>query len=312
MIMNVWLEKKFKGYLYLTKKVRRQMYDDTQIIVKKLEKFCAENIVNIDDLRKLFNKNGWLFPDGGEEKLTYLYQIMMFLEPEKYYHYIETTSFGKLLRNPDKEKLEGDCNQIVTLYIYLYALKFSVSDLRIKLLPEHVCLHFREIDIECTNGQFAKYRENPDTLPVTEIISTNLLDLKDFREDAQRITPQIIIKSAQLAYAISSLKSMVAKNLQIAYRNMAIAALKNHEYESAIFFAEKEGTREFENQIQKASYHEQYNELVRKVADVKTIKEAKNKKYVYQKMLILAEKMENPDIVASVKKTLEKINFISG
>lgn len=244
MIVNVWLEKKFKGYFYLDKKMRRQMYADTQLIIKKLEEFCAGHEVKIDDLRTFFKNQDFTFPDGDEQKLAYIYQIMMFLEPEKYYHYISTASFGKLLRDPNKEKLEGDCNQIVTLYIYLYSLKFSLSDLQIKLLPEHVCLHFREIDIECTNGQFAKYTENREVLPVTEIISTNLLDLSDFREDAQVITPEVIVKSAQLAYAISSMKTMVAKNLNIAYHNLAVAALNSHKFDSAVFYFEKAGDRE--------------------------------------------------------------------
>lgn len=244
MIVNVWLERKFKGYLYLDKKTRRQMYADTLVIIQRLTEFCSANPVNLDELRLFFKKQGFTFPDGDEQKLAYLYQIMMFLQPGRHYQYIKTASFGKLLVNPDREKLEGDCNQIVTLYIYLYSLRFPLQDLQIKLLPEHVCLHFREIDIECTNGQFAKYTENRDVLPVTEIISTNLLDLNDFREDVQEISPEMIVKSSQLAYAISSLKPLVAKNLTIAYHNLAVAALQGHRFDSAIFFFEKAGDRE--------------------------------------------------------------------
>jgi hypothetical protein len=369
MIVNVWLEKKFKGYLYLTKDARRQMYADTQLIIKKLEEFCAAHPVKVDDLKIFFKQQSFPFPDGSEDKLVYLYQIMMFLEPEKYYHYITTASFGKLLRDPNKVKLEGDCNQIVTLYIYLYSLKYPVTDLQIKLLPEHVCLHFREIDIECTNGQFAKYTENREVLPSTEIISTNLLDLSDFREDIQTVTPDVIVKSAQLAYAISSLKTMVAKNLNIAYHNLAVSALNSHKFDSAIFYFEKAGDREQminvyrngaiyyfglkdykkalfyanksgdheleknikyshgvelynnnsvdraleifsslgDEKMKKACYQKQYNELVHEVAGVKTIQEAKNKKFVYQKMLTLAEKMGDESSAASVRGTLGKI-----
>lgn len=244
MIVNVWLEKKFKGYLYLSKKMRGGMYADVQVIIQKLNEFCTANPVKIDELRVFFKNHGFTFPDGDEQKLAYLYQIMMFLEPGKYYQYIKTASFGKLLRNPDKEKLEGDCNQIVTLYIYLYSLKFPLEDLRIKLLPEHVCLHFREIDVECTSGRFAKYTENKEVLPVTEIISTNLLDLSDFREDVQEVSPEMIVKSSQLAYAISSLKPLVAKNLTIAYHNLAVAALQSRKFDTAIFFFEKAADRE--------------------------------------------------------------------
>jgi len=135
--------------------------------------------------------------------------------------------------------LEGDCNQIVTFYAYLYSLKYPISDLQIKLLPEHVCLHFRGVDVEATNGEFYKYDKDDQILPITEIISTNLLDLSDFREETQQIDERDMLKSAQLAYAISSLKDLVGKNLQIAYRNLAIAALNSKHFDSAIFYAEK-------------------------------------------------------------------------
>lgn len=235
-VLNVWLEKKFKGYKYLSKRVRRQMYADLELVVKKMQDEISVSTFGVDQLKELFASQSLDFPAGEEQKLLYLYQIMQFMIPGKYYKYIKTASFGKLLRNPENQMMEGDCNQIVTFYIYLYSLKFPVEDLRIKLLPEHVCLHFREIDIEATNATFQKYKENLDVLPVTEIISTNLLDLNDFREDSQSITPRVMVKSAQLAYAISSLKPLVAKNLNIAYRNLALVALSANNFDTAIFY----------------------------------------------------------------------------
>lgn len=243
-VVNVWLEKKFKGYTYLSKSVRKKMYEDVLAINKKFAEFCLQNSVDDKKLREILSQTGVTYPEGDSEKLAYLYQIMQFLKPGHYYYYIKTASFGKLLRNPEHEKLEGDCNQIVTLYIYLYSLKFPLQDLNIKLLPEHVCLHFRNIDIEATNGTFAKYTENRDVLPVTEIISTNLLDLADFREEVQEISAETMVKSAQLGYAISSLKPLVAKNLNIAYHNLGAAALNSRHFETAIFYFEKADSRE--------------------------------------------------------------------
>ncbi|MEK7085563.1 MAG: hypothetical protein AAB953_00930 [Patescibacteria group bacterium] len=368
-VVNVWLERKFKGYFYLSKGVRRQMYADVQIIVARLNEFCTATPIKVEDLRLLFQKSGWEFPNGDDQKLVYLYQIMRYLQPGVHYHYIKTASFGKLLKNPDKEQLEGDCNQIVTLYIYLYSLKFPLDDLKIKLLPEHVCLHFREIDIECTNGTFQKYTENREVLPVTEIISTNLLDLLDFREDVQTITPEVMVKSSQLAYALSSLKTLVAKNLDIAYHNLAVVSMNAHKFDTAIyyfslandqiqltavyrnaaiyymqqhdfkkaaFYANKSGDTELtrsikqnegvelynkgqidraleifsflgDEKMKKACYQKQYNELVTKVAGVKTIEQAKSKKSIYQKMLSLAEKIGDDILEKSVKDTLSKI-----
>lgn len=243
-VVNVWLEKKFKGYTYLDKKTRRKMYEDVRHIVADFEAYRNENKYSTEVLRRHLDEIGLTFPNGFEEQLQYLAQIMSFLQPGKHYHYIKTASFGKLLRDPGVEKLEGDCNQIVTLYIYLFSLHFPLELLQIKLLPEHVCLHFKGVDVECTAGQFQKYVKFDHILPVTEIISTNLLDLADFREEVQSISPQIIVKSSQLAYAISSLKPLVAKNLNVAYHNLAVSAMKAHDYETAIFYLGKTDDRE--------------------------------------------------------------------
>ncbi len=336
MILNVWLEKEFRGYTYLDKKTRRKMYEDEKKIVAKFQEFCAMNVPNSADLKAYFKERGFTYPDGDDQKLLYLSQIMDFLRPGKYYHYIKTASFGKLLRDPDSAKMEGDCNQIVTFYMYLYSLKFPVEDLNIKLLPEHVCLHFRSIDIEATNATFAKYTESLEVLPATEIISTNLLDLSDFREEAQEISPRVILKSAQLAYAISSLKSLVAKNLDVAYRNLTVNLLNQQQFDEARFFAEKTGDFELiknvkynqavylynagildkalevfsamgDEKMKKACYQKMYNKLVGEVAGVQTLDQAKSKKSIYQKMLDLAVKVGDPAMERSVRETLGKI-----
>ena len=242
-ITNVWMEKKYKGYKYLDKKTRRKMYLDSEMIVKKFQEHCAANIVDASRLRRDLTAQGLPFPNGDSKMICYIAQIMSFLKPGLYYNYIQTASFGKLLRDPNVAKLEGDCNQIVTLYAYLVSLRFSLEKLQIKLLPEHVCLHFRGVDIEATNATFQRYEDDTQILPITEIISTNLLDLLDFREAVQSISPRVMVKSSQLAYAISSLKPLVAKNLNIAYRNLAISAMNAHHFETAIFFFSKTDDR---------------------------------------------------------------------
>lgn len=368
-VTNVWLEKKYKGYKYLDKKTRRKMYADVQEMVKKFQEHCVSNNFDETQIRAEVQNVGAIFPDGDNDKMAYLSQIKSFLEPEKYYHYIKTASFGKLLRDPNKEKLEGDCNQIVTLYIYLFSLKFPIENLNIKLLPEHVCLHFRSIDVECTNATFAKYPEEDQILPVTEIISTNLLDLADFREEVQTISQREMVKSAQLAYSISSLKSLVEKNLNIAYKNLAISSLKISDFATAVFYFTQANDREglkntyhnaavyylkqnnfskayyyanqssesdlaktvkrneavynynsgsleramtlfrelSDNEMLKACYAKQYNEVQKQVANVRTVEQAKSKKSVYQKMLELAQKMGDSPLENSVRDTLNKL-----
>jgi hypothetical protein len=336
-VVNIWLEKKFKGYVYLSKKVRRKMYLNVLAIVGKFKEYSSSmKSVEDDYLKKMFDERGLLYPHGDENKIRYLYEIMQFLKPGLHYQYIKTASFGKLLRDPNKEKLEGDCNQIVTLYIYLYSLKFPVEDLEIKLLPEHVCLHFRSVDIEATNGTFQKYKDSTQILPVTEIISTNLLDLADFREDTQVISDRVMVKSAQLAYAISSLRVLVAKNLDVAYRNLAVSALKSNNFATARYYADLIGDRDFsetvrynegihyykndkidkalsvfsslgDEKMKKACYAKQYNNLLKKVSGDKTILQVKTHKSVYQGMLLLAQKMGDSDLERRIRDTLGKV-----
>jgi len=243
-ILSVWMERKYKGYTYLTKGTRRRMYRDIKKIIYGLNEFDQKNTYGDEEIRSKLGRHGLSFPNGDEEKIRYIYTIMQYLKPGGHYHYITTASFGKLLRDPSLQKLEGDCNQIVTLYMYLYSLRFPMENLEIKLLPKHVCLHFRNIDIEATNGTFQKYTECEEVLPATEIVSTNLLDLTDFREDVQEITSRNLMKSAQLAYAISSLRTLVEKNLKISYHNLAVGSLKSNDYKTAIFYFQKEGNRE--------------------------------------------------------------------
>lgn len=233
-VVNLWLEKRYKGYKYLNKRLRREMYRNLDFIVAKFKEH-GDDVVDISGLD---------FVPADKEKVQYLALIMSFLRPGHYYEYLKASNFGRLLRNPNNEKMKGDCNQIVTFYIYLYSLKFPISDLEIKLLPEHVCLHFKGIDIEATNATFEKYDKHEGVLPVTEIISTNLLDLVDLREDVMEISDRDLVKSAQLAYSISSLKSVVAKNLNIAYRRLALSALKSKDFKGAIFYFGKAGDRD--------------------------------------------------------------------
>ncbi|MFA6305803.1 MAG: hypothetical protein WC651_03710 [Candidatus Gracilibacteria bacterium] len=299
-VVNIWMEKKFKGYQYLSKGKRRAMYENAQKISEKFLKFCEASKIDEIFVRAEIKENDLTYPEGGTEKIVFLRKIADFLQPENLYHYIETSSFGKLLNDPEKEKLEGDCNQIVTLYVYLFSLKYDINELNIKLLPEHVCLHFRNIDVEATNGTFTRYRESVDVLPVTEIIATNMLDIPDYREEAVVISPRTMVKSAQLAYATSSLRSLVEKNLNIAYENLGNSAYSAGDFTAAIFYFEKAGN----NEMLKACYGKEYNSLVDKVSSVKTVEQAKVFKSTYQRMLFLAQKMGDSKLEEWARKML--------
>jgi len=114
--------------------------------------------------------------------------------------------------------------------------------LQIKLMEKHVCLHFKGIDIEATAGTFAKYEKYLHLLPVVELIPTNLLDVSDFRDKQIKVDPRHLLKSAQLAYNLSTDRELVSENLKVSYHNVAVDALNADDFEMAIFFAEKAGT----------------------------------------------------------------------
>lgn len=339
-VVNVWMEREFKGYKYLKKRVRRKMYRDVEELIGSFDAFVLQSPVNLKKLNAMLAQKSFSYSKTDDAKIAYLLQIMQFLKPGFHYKYIRTASFGKLLRNPDEQKLEGDCNQVVTLYAYFYSLKFLLEDLQIKLLPGHVCLHFRGIDIEATAGVFEKYADCTSILPITELISTNLLDLSDYREEVQSISPRVMVKSAQLAYAISSLKSLVEQNLKAAYQNLALASLHGNDFETAIFYfdkaqdfknlkiashnaavfylkkgnynkakyyANKIGDRDFLAEVEKSEFAKEYNDLAKKVSAIKTIEEAKKNKAVFQKMLFLAQKLGDSQLADDVEKTLHQI-----
>lgn len=240
--VNLWSESRYKGYKYLSRPTRKLLYDNTTLLVNDFNKFVNnDNDNNIDNITNLIARLG-----GNtslllqyKDNLLYLYQIMRYLSPaNKRYVYRESCTFGELLKDPVKSQLIGDCNQIVTLYIYLYSLKYDTNDLKIKTLPGHVCLHFKGLDIEATNGQFALY-DNKDQkiLPVQEIVSVNLLDTTDSYFKTHKISPKAFLESARLAYLISSEREIVNNNLKAAYNNIVNDLVKKGDYKLALSYA---------------------------------------------------------------------------
>jgi hypothetical protein len=238
--LNLWLEKKFKGYKYLNKWKRITLYKNTEKIIDDFTNFCQTHTPNEKSIKEKLGE----FPLAQQSielknKLRYIFCIMAYLRPGKHYEYLEGASFGKLLQNPNKTKLIGDCNQIVTLYTFLYSLKYPLRDLKIKLLPNHVCLHFFGLDIEATNSTFQKYTEFTHILNITELISTNLLDTADLRDKTLDIEARSFIKAAQLAIKISSIKEITQKNLEVAYHNLVLEMARKNDFESATFYLKK-------------------------------------------------------------------------
>lgn len=245
-IVNLWLEAKFKGYKYLSRGRRKKMYANAEKIAAAFLTFANATPIDLQRVKAKLSSLGLAMPGvpGDDGKLLLLTQIMEFLRPHAgRFEYLEGASFGKLLTDPARgEKMIGDCNQIVTFYAYLFSRKYPLQDLQIKLLPGHVCLHFKGIDIEATAGTFAKYsQDEARVLPIVELIATNLLDVSDFRDKQIQVEPREFLRGAQLAFNLSSDRELVSKNLKAAYHNVAVESLKAKQFETAVFFLQKAG-----------------------------------------------------------------------
>lgn len=258
-IVNLWMEYKFRGYKNLKKGARRRMYANAEWIGKRFLAWEKGRTVDGARVEEMLNKFGVSLTKPDLEKLIYLLKICEFLSGknisggavsgsmgaaainkngEAIYQYLEGAAFGKLLVDIEKQQMIGDCNQIVTFYAYLYALRYDLKELQIKVPPEHVCLHFKGVDIEATNGSLQKYAEGP-ILPIAELISTNLLDVSDFRDKRNEIRAEEFLKGARLAFNISSNRELVEKNLKVAYHNVGIEAARRNDFENALIFLEK-------------------------------------------------------------------------
>lgn len=240
-VVNLWTEQQYKGYEYLTKRTRKQLYDNLASIRQDFSAFAAAQTVDTDPLVKELAGKGAnaAMLRMMSDRLRYIVCIMRYLAPKNgRYVYRESSSFGRLLRNPTKEVLEGDCNQIVTLYVALYALRYNVTDLQLTLFPGHVALHFCGIDIETTNGQFAHYdKEGQRHVPIHEIVSVNLLDTTDINYQKGAVRPEVFLQSARLAYVVSSHRSLVKQNLEAAYQNTVRAMIKSQRHQEALDYA---------------------------------------------------------------------------
>ena len=71
-VVNIWMEKKYKGYKYLNKRARRKMYENTKKIVEKFNDFCSKN----QDIKIPINT-----VDANKEKIKHLALIAEFLKP---------------------------------------------------------------------------------------------------------------------------------------------------------------------------------------------------------------------------------------
>jgi hypothetical protein len=238
-VINLWTEYRYKGYRYLGKSKRRKLYANLQLIADDFDRFCAANSRPADEVTAQISA---LTPHAtiDPQKAVRLQALTDYFSPTRgVYHYRESSSFGRLLRDPSHEKLVGDCNQIVTLYVYLYSRYHDVHDLQIRMLPKHVALHCSGIDIETTNGTFKNYAEKEGSalLPIEEIVSINLLDTTDSYLSTHEVNPEDLLQASRFAFILSHDRDTVTHNLDAAYNNLVSSLMERHNYAQALKFA---------------------------------------------------------------------------
>ncbi len=220
--INLWTEYKYKGYTYLTRRKRAQLYTNLQIIAVDFDEFHNTQASDI------------------YAPLQILQSLTRYFSAERY-EYRASSSFGRLLVNPQHEKMVGDCNQIVTLYIYLYSQYADVRDLKVRLLPGHVALHYNGQDIEATNGTFVHYENQQcaSLMPIEEIVSVNLLDTTDSYLKTHAVDPADFLQAARFAFILSHDRQIVTRNLDAAYAGLINGFMDKHNYKRALAFAKQ-------------------------------------------------------------------------
>ncbi|MBU0706139.1 hypothetical protein KJ657_04915 [Patescibacteria group bacterium] len=331
--LTIFLEYKFKGYKILKRRHRRKLYEHEYLIAKDFVFFFDTRKKSIAERQKSLDIPSEFKKD---EKMTYLLGIMSYLSPGKKLQYQESATFEKLLRDPTSEMLVGDCNQITTLYIYLYSLRFPVGDLNVKILPGHICLHYKGIDIETTNATLASYDDYVFLSDVEEIVAANLLDIPDPSERQFEISSANMLKSAELAFHFSSHRATVEKNLFIAYHNMAVYYAKQKNFSKAALFANKSGNTKLQKQVaqmeatdhlkskryrkalekfqkigdaqgEKVCYQNELVDLIDKTKSCKTVGDYKNHKSTLRRMKELGLRAGNQKVVDFVNDILKKL-----
>ncbi|NJP03873.1 hypothetical protein HC823_01195 [Candidatus Gracilibacteria bacterium] len=130
-VLNLWLEHVYKGYRYLNVKKRKELYANREKWVEKFRLFCVQNSFSEEFIlhRLKSFKVSALDIQNRHEKWEYVLQILTFFESDDvFFKYRSGADFGGLFSDNRTQKLIGDCNQMVTLYLYLYSLKFPITD----------------------------------------------------------------------------------------------------------------------------------------------------------------------------------------
>ena len=230
----IWFEYKYKGYSFLKKSRRRKIYETRDKIQVDFLDWYSKLEFQESLIDKMLPNESLLLEE--KKKLWKLVMIDNFLNGK--YFYKESSAFWKLfpLKYDSRSQMIGDCNQIVSLYIWLFGLIDDSRNLQIKLLKNHVCIHMFGVDFEATNGHFMKYTEKSDVLDPENILAVNLLDIADPVEKKWDVNAVNTAKMHLIASLFDVDEDLVKENLRITYSNLGIFYLNQKNWEKARYF----------------------------------------------------------------------------
>ncbi len=70
-VLNLWMEKKYKNYVYLKKRVRRKMYEDVEILKEDFLRFAKGHKMDDKKVAAKFKTLGVSFPNQNPEHLKF-------------------------------------------------------------------------------------------------------------------------------------------------------------------------------------------------------------------------------------------------
>ncbi len=208
-VIQLWCERRYKGYKDLDKKRRKELIQRATGLAKEFEVYVAN--------KKLQHK-----------PMIILQAIGSFLHDEKDFVYEEGSYFANLLKDSQLKTLKGDCNQMVSLYVFLYSRFCDIDTLSLKLFPGHVCLHYKGIDIETTNGKLLNYKKPGEKVkPIEELIVVNLIDIDDEKIKRHDILDDTSQKAHLLHFLLGTHTEMAQHNLEISQQKEWIKLYKS-------------------------------------------------------------------------------------
>lgn len=311
--LNLWLEKKYKKYRHLNKTQREKRYSNFEItkdLYQKHKKLHENDYRHIYQLQQKGVNDNYL--EKYKDMLKTLHLINTFTQT--IFQYRESTNFAELLRNPLEGRIIGDCNQIVTLYLYFFSLDHDVTKLRLNVFDNHITLHLDGLDIEATRGYFT-FNTKQNILSVEEIIGVNILDISDKAQISDKLSVNELLEMSQIAYMLSSSRDLVKKNLANAYKRYSSFKYEKGDYETTIKFAELSNDTKFLRgmyrnvsiQYLNKKKYSTAEEFAKKSGDVKLISLIRRNKAVelynnkdYQKALDIAQSLGDDKFMESI------------